>query len=267
MSADPKEISSAFATARKLGRSLPEFPGMLPLTLNDAYAIQDLEIAAGAEPLGWKVAAIKPELRERLGASRLAGPIMQLIDIANAAAGTIEVPVVQGGFSAVEAEFACRIGRDIPIAANAYTEDELLEYVASMHVASEIAGSPLATLSELGPTAVISDHGNNAAVVIGAEIAGWRERALEKLAARTEINGTTVGEGSAAKLPTGGPLGSLAFLVENLGMRGRHLKAGDWVATGATTGVHKTAPGDVAIIDFGTDGQLSLKITAQRNND
>ncbi|WDZ76223.1 fumarylacetoacetate hydrolase family protein [Ensifer adhaerens] len=174
--------------------------------------------------------------------------------------------MIEGGFAAVEAEFAIRIGRDIRLYGQDRSEADLLLSIAALHVASEIAGSPLPTLSDLGPTAVISDHGNNAAVVIGPEIANWRGRSWETLTARTFVNGTLVGEGGASRLPTGGILGSLAFLVNNLAERGRYLKAGDWVATGATTGVHKVAPGDEAAIDFGSDGTLRLKIAAQKKD-
>jgi 2-keto-4-pentenoate hydratase len=259
-----KHISQAFAAARKTGRALETFPIRQPVSLAEAYFIQDQEIALGDIPEGWKVAAIKPEFREKLGAERLVGPIVRLIDARALSSTPIDVPVIAGGFAAVEAEFAIRIGRDLPLSDRAYSEAELLASVESLHIAAEIAGSPLATLIDLGPTAVIADHGNNAAVVIGNEVQDWRERPLETLTSRTIINGSNVGEGGATRLPHGGPLGSLEYLVTHLAQRGKHLKAGDWVATGATTGVHRVAPGDLAIVEFGSGGQLTLQITAQQ---
>lgn len=264
MTAAANEIARTFASARKSGRSLQDFPVAQPTSLAEAYDVQETQIRLSGAPEGWKVAAIKPELREQLGAARLAGPIMKLVDARTGASNEIDVTVVSGGFAAVEAEFVLRIRKDLPISKEFYSEAELLQAISSLHIGSEIAGSPLASLSDRGPTAVISDHGNNAAVVVGPEVTDWRDRSPETLSSKTVINGDMVGEGGASRLPTGGILGSLAFLVENLAQRGRFLRAGDWVATGATTGVHKVKPGDKARLSFGADGELALNIIAQQ---
>ncbi len=260
MTDNTRAISQAFIDARRNMRPLASFPLQQPDTLAEAYAIQEIELAAYGEPVGWKVAAVKLELRDKLGSERLAGPILKLID-ARMAAGAVEVPAIVGGFSAVEAEFAFVIGQDLPVSGAPYSATELLAAVEALHIASEIAGSPLPNLSELGPTAVISDHGNNLAVVIDREIEGWRERSIESMTTCTLVNGVVIGEGGASRPPTGGPIGSLAFLVTHLAQYGRHLKVGDWVATGATTGVHKVAPGDLAVVELDGIGELNLQIT------
>jgi 2-keto-4-pentenoate hydratase len=256
---NPKIIANALGMARRSGRSLDEFPIALPDGLPDAYQIQELEIQNLGKLEGWKIAAIKPELRERHGAVRLAGPIIRLIDARLLGNSSAEVPVIVGGLAAVEAEFAVLIGEDLPIRSSPYSEAELADAVSSLHIAIEIAGSPLANLSDLGPTAVAADHGNNVAVIVGNEIADWRQRPLDTLITRTTINGEVVGEGSAARLD-GGPLGALAYLVSHLSSRGRFLKAGDWVSTGATTGMHKVMPGSDAIVEFGSAGRISVRI-------
>ncbi|PKP90542.1 MAG: hypothetical protein CVT77_14820, partial [Alphaproteobacteria bacterium HGW-Alphaproteobacteria-16] len=52
-------IAEAFVSARKEMRSLPEYPGTVPTSIGDAYAIQDraLTLAEG-EVAGWKVGRI-----------------------------------------------------------------------------------------------------------------------------------------------------------------------------------------------------------------
>jgi 2-keto-4-pentenoate hydratase len=255
-----KAIADIFAKARRTGRALQAFPLAQPATLAAAYAVQEHTIAGLSDPLaGWKVAAIKPELRDSLGASRLAGPIVRLIDARLADDRTVEIPVIEGGFAAVEAEFAFLIGSDLPMGSAHLSHAELADAVASLHVAAEIAGSPLATLSDLGPTAVIADHGNNVAIIIGDAVADWRSRPLDTLVSKTTVDGVIVGEGGAARL-SDGPIGALAFLVEHLASRERFLKAGDWVSTGATTGVHRVAPGAFAELQFGDVGSLSIRI-------
>lgn len=254
-------IAHAFASAREFGRTLDEFPLKVPASLQEAYLIQDEQVVSGKSVLqGWKVAAIRPEWRDRLGAQRLAGPILQLIDARDASECAVSVPIIAGGFAAVEAEFAYKIRCDIPLRDDEYSAEELLDSIASMHIAVEVAGSPLALLSELGPLAVVSDHGNNLAVLVGPSISDWRDRSLDQFNSRTTVNGVVVGEGGASRLPSGGPLGSLDFLVKHLAQRGRFLMAGQWVATGATTGVHPVVAGDAAILDFGGDGQMSVTL-------
>src|SRR5690606_21803758 len=139
----------------------------------------------------------------------------------------VQVTIIKGGFSAVEAEFACQISKDL-MPGRVPSKDELLDAIGSLHIACEVAGSPLATLNDLGPIAAVSDHGNNLAVVVGAQIADWRSRPLDTLAVRTLLDDRIVGEGSAANI-AGGPVAAVSFLVTHLAARGRSLRAGDWV--------------------------------------
>jgi 2-keto-4-pentenoate hydratase len=260
---DAQTIARTFIEARANGRALAEFPLALPESLAEAYAIQELETAVLAGGLtGWKIAMVKPDLRARYGAERISAPIVRLVDARPVADRTVEVAVIEGGFAAVEAEFAFRMRDDLPIRKSPYTHAELEAAIASLHIAAEIAGSPLATINDLGPAAVVSDHGNNAAIVIGDEIPDWRQHAFEALTSRSLVDGIEVGNGSAASLE-GGPLGALSFLVNNLASRGRFLRAGDWVSTGATTGVHRTAPGGIGVVDFGSYGSITIRILAQ----
>jgi hypothetical protein len=74
---DLGRIASRFVEARRTAAALDAFPGTLPATLSEAYRVQESAIALGGRAIaGWKVAGIRPDLRETLGANRLAGPIM-----------------------------------------------------------------------------------------------------------------------------------------------------------------------------------------------
>jgi 2-keto-4-pentenoate hydratase len=258
-----KAIARAFLDARANGRALADFPLALPETLAEAYAIQELEMAEFSNGVtGWKIAMVKPDLRAHYGAERISAPIVRLVDARVAADRAVEIAVVEGGFAAIEAEFAFRMAEDLPIRELPYTPAEFEAAIASLHVAAEVAGSPLASINDLGPAAVVSDHGNNAAIVIGDEIADWQQHRLETLTSRSLVDGAEVGKGSAASLE-GGPLGALSFLVGNLAERGHYLKTGDWVSTGATTGVHRIAIGSVGVVDFGPLGTITINILPQ----
>ena len=59
-----------------------------------------------------------------------------------------------------------------------------------------------------------------------------------------------------------GPVGAVRFLLENLAARGIALQAGQWVSSGAVTGVHPVKPGDVVETRFGEGFNVDCKITA-----
>ena len=252
----PGAIAHAFVGARLAARALPAFPGVMPATLAQAYAIQDAALALfPGHVVGWKVGRVPPELQARLGDERVAGPTFQGSLRTPAAGETVVLGAIAGGFAAVEAEFVYRLAADAPADKTDWTAREALALVAGLHVGVEFAGSPLKTINDLGSTAVASDFGNNAALVVGSEIPGWRARADESLTAETFIDGVRVGSGTAASVP-GGPALALAFLLGHCAGRGLPLKAGMYVTTGAATGIHEISVGQSARVSFGEFGEI-----------
>lgn len=253
-----QEISKAFTGARRAARALPGYPGAIPADLATSYAIQDLSLRAWPDQaVGWKVGMVPPAFRDALGAERLAGPIFSR-RLWQAIPGTpTTVPVFVGGFAAVEAEFVVRLSHDLPLTGGRVSAEEATYLAAALHVGVEMAGSPLATINQLGPTVVASDFGNNAGLVLGPEIPGWREADPASLTCRTLVDGTVVGEGSAASVP-GGPLAAFRFLLDHARSRGLALKAGTLVSTGATTGIHDIGAGQSARVEF--DGIAAIEL-------
>ena len=58
-----------------------------------------------------------------------------------------------------------------------------------MYIGIEIASSPLQNINDYGPAVVASDFGNNAGLLLGAEISDWQTRSLESLNCETRIDG------------------------------------------------------------------------------
>ncbi|MDR3517837.1 MAG: 2-keto-4-pentenoate hydratase [Azospirillaceae bacterium] len=254
--------AQAFVTARRRALPLDAFPGTLPTTLADAYAVQERCLALTSRPVaGWKVAMIHPDLRASLGADRLAGPIFADAIHDRPDGGSVLAPVFVGGFAALEAEFVARFARSPEAGADGFTVAGILAALASLHAGAEIASSPLATLNQIGPLAVVCDHGNNAGAVVGPELTGWRDTPPERLTSRMVIDGKTVGEGTAAGVP-GSPIAALVFLADHLAARGRRLNPGDIVLTGATTGVHPVVPGVQGRILFSGAADCTIDVTA-----
>lgn len=258
----PQDISATFRQARSAGRALQAYPGgTVPADLGSAYAIQDMSMDAWPDKVaGWKVAMVQPAWRETYPAERVVGPVFGQA-VWRAGREELDIPVIEGGYAAVEAEFAVRIARTIALDAVFQDPLDLLPHIDGVHAAIELAGSPLASLSALGPGAVVSDFGNNAGLVIGPSMPLDLLSDPSSALSESFVNGASAGSGGAVKVP-GGPLAAVMFLVAVLKKRGRTLNAGEWVSTGATTGIHAVKPGDRVAAVFGEGVRIAARITA-----
>jgi 2-keto-4-pentenoate hydratase len=253
---DVAEIAERFVTARLNARALSEYPGTVPGDLDTAYRCQELAIQHWPDRIaGWKVARVPAAFKERYPQERLIGPAFSVNVHLSQATQPVECPVFEGGFAAVEAELVIRIASDPPGGKQDWTIDEAAEYVGSLHIGVEVASSPLATLNDLGPGAVISDFGNNWGVIVGPEIRGWRS--LQQIPAETFIGGVSVGRGTGVIRE--GALGALAFTLTTCAQRGRRLQAGDVISTGMITGVHDIRVGEISRHVFEGCGEVQCR--------
>lgn len=255
---DTQHIAEAFTTARAAGRSLDSYPGTPPATLDVAYQIQAAAIARWPDAVkGWKVARVNPAFAAQFPEERLIGPAFASNVHHVEQGGVAHCPVFEGGFAAVEAEVVIVVAADSPAGKSDWTADTVAPLVKSMHIGVEVASSPLADLNDIGPGAVISDFGNNWGVVVGPEIANWRE--LDTIAVETLIDGQSVGTGKVAIKP--GPLGALAFTLNKRAQQGEILRAGDVISTGMITGVHDIRIGQQSRHVFASVGEVRVHIT------
>jgi 2-keto-4-pentenoate hydratase len=248
--------------ARRAADGFVDYPGDLPQSLEEAYAIQDAAIAAWGQPvLGWKVGRITGDQAERFGVDRLAGPVFAVTEHR---VGTVPpMPVFAKGFAAGEAEFLLHIGSPPPTGKVSYSLREAADLIDAVHVGIEIASSPLKTINEIGPVAVISDFGNNNGLLVGAEIPGWRAVDFENWRVETLIDGDVVGRGCASAFPDGA-IGAARFLFELTARRDVTLEAGQWISTGAVTGVHDARPGQTVEARFNGSYRLACRLVAER---
>jgi 2-keto-4-pentenoate hydratase len=256
---DAKGVAAEFVKARRSAGFFTQYPGTKPQDLDSAYRCQDEAISLWGEPVsGWKVGWIPEPLSQKYGAQRLVGPIFAPSVQRSAGTEVVATPVFASGFAAIEAEFVVQIARDAPANVTEWTAETARRFVKSMYIGIEIASSPLQNINDYGPAVVASDFGNNAGLVLGAEITDWQTRPLDSLLCETRIDGAVVGRGSAAAV-SGGPLAALAFALRVNARRGRPLKAGDFVSTGAATGVHSIAAGQSAEAIFTGVGSLRCR--------
>ncbi len=251
-------ISRALVGARMSATALAAFPGDMPETMAQAYAIQSASIGRWPDRVaGWKVGLLSPPDQERYATERLAGPIfgsqIHEVDTGSRTA----MPIYVGGFAAIEAEFIFRLGEAVAPDNREWSDQELADVVAGLHIGAEIASSPMAEINNLGPTVVTADFGNNAGLLLGPEIPGWQTVSPEHLPAKVIVDGDVVGEASAAAI-SGGPIGALRFVVALSAMRGIELPAGTLVSTGASTGIHDVETTSQSRLEFGEYGWFEV---------
>jgi 2-keto-4-pentenoate hydratase len=252
-------IAEAFVAARRAARALSHFPGEVPTTMAAGYAVQEEAIGLwDDEIVGWKVGKIPDDLVERLGQTRVTGPIFREgLWLADPACRN-PAPVFVGGFAALEAEFVYELLEDAPARKLVWSLAEAEALACHMRIGVEMAGSPLATINELGPPVVAADFGNNNGLILGGLLQGWGEFVDAAYACEAFIDGERVGQGSAATIP-GGPMESVRFMLEHAARHGRPLKAGQLVSTGAATGIHDIGPGQLGRVSFGRHGAIGCR--------
>jgi 2-keto-4-pentenoate hydratase len=257
---DVEAIAARLVQARRGAEGLEQFPYRLPVDAAEAYACQEAAIALWPDTVaGWKVGWVGEEWRGQFPQERLVGPVFARSLRMARVGEVVEADIFAQGFAAVEAEFVFRIGADAPPGRTAWTTDDAAGMVASMHMAIEIASSPLATINALGPKGIVADFGNNAGLIVGAPIPDWRKRDVATLRSSTSINGKLAGSGGAESL-SGGPLAALAFALGQCARLGLPLRAGQFICTGATTGIHAVTVGDEAEVVFEGTGKLQCRL-------
>lgn len=251
-------IARAFVDARNAGSALTDYPGELPESLDDAYRIQEVAIGLfGGRIAGWKVGRIPDPVVSKYGSNRLAGPIFSTAVVHAGEGSSPVMPAFADGFTAAEAEYLLKLG-DLPESFDRdWTNEEVGNYVSEIRIGIEIAGSPYPGINEHGPAVTISDFGNNNGLVVGAEVAA--DSGFIDWPVALTIDGIEAGAASAASM-LDGPYGAVRFLFELAATRPLPLAAGQWISTGAVTGVHPVRPGAEVEAIFGADMRVRCSI-------
>jgi 2-keto-4-pentenoate hydratase len=253
---DAQAVAAEFVRARRTAGSFTNYPGAPPPDLDSAYRCQDEAIALWMDAIaGWKVGWIPEPLSRTYGANRLVGPIFARAVRRSSGNAAEPMPVFARGFAAIEAEIVVQLSADASPDVAEWTAESARDLVHAMFIGIEIASSPLQNINDFGPAVIASDFGNNSGLILGAAIPDWQTRPLESLGCESRIDGKIAGRGTAAAV-SGGPLSALAFALHCNSRRGRPLRAGDLVSTGAVTGVHTIAAGQTAEAIFTGIGSL-----------
>jgi len=254
-----QSIAEAFVEARKTASAFHSYPGEIPQSMDDGYAIQDIAIALDGRPVGgWKVGRVPADRTEQFAAERLSGPIF-IDEIVDAPNGDVPLmPIYSDGFAAAEAEVLLRLGS---VPQEECSIDTIGRYIDDVRVGIEIASSPFSGINGYGPAVTVSDFGNNKGIVLGPLIPDWPDADLLAMPVSLQIDGATVGSNNMGDM-LDGPFGSVVFLLELLRKRNIDITPGIWVSAGAITGVHDVESGQTVKATFGDNLEARCKLVA-----
>jgi 2-keto-4-pentenoate hydratase len=270
------------------GRRLSVIPAdIAPRTREEGYAVQARLEGRSAAPLfGWKIAATSAAGQAHINVTGpLAGRLLheRAIDLsgrsgdgAGAARAEATLPFGVNHMKVAEAEFAFRMGRDLPPRLSPYTLDEVLASVATLHPAIEVPDSRFDDFTIVGAPQLIADNACAHQFVLGpAATVDWRALDLVE----HKVTGTVVGRPFQERPDTGGrpftgrltregkganvlgdPRVAMAWLANELSGLGITLKAGQVVTTGTCLVPLPIQRGDQIAMDFGVLGAVSARM-------
>ncbi|MFN0162429.1 MAG: 2-keto-4-pentenoate hydratase [Burkholderiales bacterium] len=242
------------------GKSIAELPADLrPTNRAEGYAAQERLMAFSAQPLfGWKIAATSKAGQEHI---QVDGPLAGRLLAERAFGSGAAVSLFGNRMQVAEGEFAFRMARDLAPRGSAYSIDEVVDAVASLHPAIEVPNSRFQPFEKAGAAQLIADNACADYFLLGdAAPDSWRgiDLAAYRVTARDGRGASHEGVGSNV---LGSPTIALAWLVNELSSQGFTLKAGQVVTTGTCFKPFAIAPGEAVVVDFGALGRIAARFT------
>ena len=225
-----------------------------PQSRAEGYAIQaELAALSGQDRVGWKIAATSVAGQQHV---QIDGPIAGCLLAARALEDGARVALAGNHMKVAEAEFAFRMGANLPRRAESYSVAEVMAAVATLHPAIEVPDSRYEDFTRVGAAQLIADVACACWFVIGpATRADWRAIDLAQHGVRAYRNGALAGQGCGANV-LGDPRVALAWIANELCSHGAGLRAGEVVITGTCLTPVPVAAGDSVRMEFGELGAL-----------
>lgn len=223
---DANAVASALLSARAGGSQLqPADISAPPATLADAYAVHRAVIAE----LG-PVGAFKTSKTE--DGIQIMAPIPASGVRPSGATFTADELVLAG----IELEIAFRVEQPLPPPEAPDFIDRLRRAVVAVP-AIEVVDTRLAFHATCDDLTKLADNQFNAGLVVGAPLTDWQELNLTD-PDHTFHAGETIISAGAGKVPGGSAFASLAAFVGIVGDHCGGLRPGQYVTTGALSGLH-----------------------------
>ena len=232
--------------AAAAGGALPTIPeGCRPQTAADGERVFAARWAKTERPaVAWKAAAV--------GGAMALAPFFEGM--------VLESPAQMAGASfnhcVIEAEVAFRMGAALGPREGGYSDAEVQ---AAVSAAFGVIEAPNIRYADLPPNfpSMAADGIGAQALVLGPEIADWRERDLDAIEVEILVDGEQVAEGREER-PS--PLGILTAAVNEIGSRGMTVEAGQVITTGAAALHQPGRAGQTAVVRFPGVGEVVLEL-------
>jgi 2-keto-4-pentenoate hydratase len=227
-----------------------------PADVSEALAIQQaVQTLLNAQTGGWKCSlpnagqpVLAPIYRDR---------------IVHAAQTTICRAPASQGEAEIEPEIAYVIGSDLPPRATPYSTQEVLQAVASTHLAFELIGSRYLDRKQESFIGKLADRLANDGLFVGPAIDGALNQGDTLAAFALSLRDANGELGNwSGKHPDGHPLTTLHWLVNYLAANGNGLQRGMVVTTGSYQGVIKVPANTAVHMQYGSLGQLDVTVQA-----
>ena len=261
--AQAKEASDLLISHWQIGTTLAALPEPLrPETRAEAYLIQSLLEKLSPRPLfGWKIAATSLAGQRHIAVD---GPLAGRLLAERAYRDGAILVLGANRMRVAEAEFAFRMGRDLPSRDKPYGEGEVLDAVAALHLAIEVPDSRYADFTVVGAMQLIADNACGHEFVLGPEApATWRKL---DLAAHRVIGrvGTHIEREGVGGNVLGDPRIALVWLANELSQHGLTLARGQVVTTGTCLVPLEIAVGDHVSVDYGAFGRMTMSFAGPK---
>ncbi|MEO8165573.1 MAG: fumarylacetoacetate hydrolase family protein, partial [Betaproteobacteria bacterium] len=230
-----------------------------PSTRIDGYRIQaQVARLSNQKVFGWKIAATSKAGQQHIGVDGpLAGRLLEKRVFAPGAS----VSLAHNSMGVVEAEFAFRMGRDLPPRKTPYSTDVVVAAVASMHPAIEIPDSRYRNFVTAGAAQLIADNACASYFVLGpATSTAWQTWNLPRHPVTVYVNGKVAREGVGENV-LGDPRIALTWIANELSLIGDTLREGETVTTGTCIAPADVKAGDAVLADFGDFGRVETRFS------
>ena len=247
----------ALHAAWQTGRPLDGLPDSLrPLDVAAGYRVQRALDELLGTPVGWKIGATGEAAQQLLGVpGPFYGRLFETFVVDDG--GTL--PALPATMLIAEAEFAFRLGGDLPAGRAPFSRDDVLAAVAAVVPALEIPASRFVDFRALGAPLLIADAACARFVVPGPACTDWDPDALADHAVTILVNGLEAARGNGGNV-LGNPCTALVWLANELAATGLSLRAGDIVMSGSCAVPNAICAGDHLEADFGTLGRVTVTL-------
>jgi 2-keto-4-pentenoate hydratase len=233
-------------------------PECRPQSREEGYAVQrQIAKRSGDAMVGWKIAATSTAGQRHIAAS---GPLAGRLHSRRVHFGNATFSLRGNIMRVAEAEFAFRIGRDLPRAGGGLSVKDVMDAVTSAHPAIELPDSRYADFVKAGEPQLVADTACAGVLAIGPPFpAVWRDIDLVEHGVNVRKDGRVVATGTGRAV-LGDPRVALAWLANEVDRYADGLKEGDYVTTGTCVVPVPIGPGETIVADYGRLGRLRVQL-------